>query len=258
MAQLILRKLNKLVAILVTIVFSNSAAAVIIEGSFSGLMWEWQNTNMEITSDATFFSDENAHSPFTGTFWYDTELAGPAVVGGDPWGATSATYSGQHNWLHTTLVGANGAKLDLTSSGQAPTFTANPTENIIVEQYDDGSEYYDRIFLTYEDNDGQSKRQGSLTLESDIAFLNNLGLIQNRANGGDSDSIAGYIYFENSGTLNGVNYFGWVVGELSNFEIHVREPVAVPEPSSLLLFLGPVLLLLWRSGLLPRRVNRKN
>ena len=123
--------LNKLITFLVALIFSSSSSAVIMEGTFSGQMWEWNSSNMEVTPEANFWSDENAFSGFSGSFWFDTELAGPGIVKNDATGV-SATYVGLHNWLHTTLTGANGGSANITSSGASGTFTPQPEEAITV------------------------------------------------------------------------------------------------------------------------------
>ncbi|RYY02625.1 MAG: hypothetical protein EOO53_13690 [Gammaproteobacteria bacterium] len=243
-------------ALFITIIFSYPAAAVIIEGNFGGQMWEWQSTNMQEHPDADFFSDENAFRGFTGTFWYDTELAGSPVLNGNMWefAGESAVYAGPHNWLHTTLTAANGATLNLTQRSSLPTFTENPKETISVARYEND----DLISLSYDDGDWLSNahRVGTITFQPQNSFLNNLSLIQNYSSSSvpSDNNVLGYIYFQDSGTLNGIDYVGWMVGEVNHFDIHVKESTTVPEPSSLFLFLGPLLLILWRANVLPRRI----
>ena len=251
-----LTRLKKIAAISTLFIFSTSAKAVIVEGTFNGLMWEWDNTNMHLTSDAEFFSDENAFRPFTGEFWYDTELASQSSSGVNEWGDAEVVYSGPHNWLHTNLKADNGAILDLTSSGSSPTYTTTPREEISFVRYED----HDLMSLVYADGelyDSRIHRVGSLALEPDVAFLNNLGLIQNTSSNGSQSTVNGYIYFENKGSLNGVDYFGWMVAEVTQFTINTRAPVSVPEPSPLLLFFGPMLFLFWRSGFLKNKLIQK-
>src|SRR5688572_21479498 len=67
--------LSKAIIISIISTLPLPASAIIIEGSFHGRMWEWQSENMEGTPDGKFFTEENAFMPFSGTFWYDTDLA---------------------------------------------------------------------------------------------------------------------------------------------------------------------------------------
>ena len=68
----------------------------------------------------------------------------------------------------------------------------------------------------------------------------------------------GYMEFWTIGKQDGVDYFGWMVAQVNNFSIRIREPVTVAEPSTLLLFLGPLLFLLWRAGILSTRSEQKS
>jgi len=262
-----LSSLSKVITFSMVSTLPLSASAVIIEGSFEGRMWEYQNTNMEGTADAGFFTDDNAFSGFTGTFWYDTDLAGSAVNDTDIDGSVSATYSGPHDWLHTTVTGHDGGTLALTSSGGTETISAKPYEEISVGyyvDYYDGTQH-DRLSVSYDDNfyyhvrdpnlDAQTYRAGSFSLEPAATFLNGLDLIQNASADTNSygGNVVGYLSFETKGKLNGVDYFGWMVGEINQFEIHVQ----TPEPSSLLLFLGPLLLILSRAGLIANPFSHK-
>jgi len=51
-------KSTKLFAVLITLIFSDSASAVIIEGSFEGRMWDYWGTNMELSPEAKFWNGE--------------------------------------------------------------------------------------------------------------------------------------------------------------------------------------------------------
>ena len=236
-----MKNLNKLIALLVTLIFSHCASAVIIEGSFSGKMWDYYETNMYVTPEAKFWNaDENSFRGFEGAFWYDTEVAtqtGFGVVDGD----LTATYTGPRNWLHTTLTGANGGTIDLTSSGSLDTFTSQPRENISVVHDDDRD-----LFGVYYNDDriGMSDhRNGAFSFESydsELFFLKDFSLIQNFSYDG-SFNVVGYVYFDTRGTLNGVDYNALLFGEINSFDIHVRQPVTVPEPSSIMLILAGLL-----------------
>ncbi len=75
-----MKKLSNLIACLLALIFSHSTFAIIMEGTFSGNMTSLDGYNMDVTPDAKFWLPENAHQPFTGTFWYDTDLAGPPDI----------------------------------------------------------------------------------------------------------------------------------------------------------------------------------
>ena len=181
---------GKLTALTIAMTFPLSAFAVIIEGSFNGQMWEFYSENIEGTPEEKFFAPEN-YGGFTGTFWYDTDLAGPAVNQTDIGGFVSATYSGPRDWLHTTVHGYNGGTLELTSSGGEDPFSAKPYEEVTVGYTPNFEEEgrHDQLIISYDDNhiyhprdpnvDASHYRAGSLDLEPGGAFLKELGLIQN-------------------------------------------------------------------------------
>ena len=254
--------LSKVITFSIASTLPLSASAVIIEGNFEGQMWEWYSLNMEGTPDGEFFKDENAFQGFSGAFWFDTDLATKGPMETDFDGAVSVTYAGPHDWLHTKVTGANGASFDMTSSGGKDTFSEKPYEEITVRSipnFDDEGPH-DQFIVSYDDNSSshvpntsnKGFRQGSFSLEPGGLFLNGLSLIQNASDA--SWNVIGYTYFETRGTLNGLDYHGWMVGEINKFDIRVQ----TPEPSSLLLLLGPLVLLLFRAGLITNPFSHKN
>jgi hypothetical protein len=222
-------KPNNLIASFLTALLSQSASAVIIEGSFSATPWEHGSSNMGVTPDAKFWSDETNGFFLTGTFWYDTEVSSETdlgMIGAGP----AAIYSGSHNWLHTTLNNGHGGSIELTSGGNSATFNSNPREAITVAQ-----DYFE---MTYDDHTEQSQRFGGFFLDATdtgVPFINGISLIQDFSF--DQWSTAGQIYFKNRGTANGVEYSSFLYGQIDSFEIHVKQPIAVSEPSQLLLIL---------------------
>lgn len=70
------------------------------------------------------------------------------------------------------------------------------------------------------------------------------------------DNLVGYTGLENSGIANRAEYHGWMISELTAVDMKDDDVVTVPEPSPILLFLGPLLLLLWRLDLLPKALRR--
>lgn len=253
-----MKSAKKVIGCILALVFSQSAFALIMEGTFSGTTGSFINDNMNVTPDAKFWHEnENEYQPFTGTFWYDTELAGPAYH------ESYANYDivkhlQERDWVHTTLVGANGESLDINSGGNSRSFSKHPEDGVYIQRYDDGNTFYDWLSMFYDDFKGNSHRAGSLLVRTDIPVLNGLGLVQNFQISSDIDTNNqpfGSVGFQTRGVRNGVNYEGQFWGSLTKFEIHVRAPVLVPEPSSLFLFLGPLFLLFWRAGLLPTRAR---
>lgn len=105
------------------------------------------------------------------------------------------------------------------------------------------------------DRDELISRTGLLTLESQLPRLNAKDFVQDFnvfAKADISDNIVNYTGLENSGIANRADYHGWMVAELSVAAVDQEEVARVPEPSSLSLLLGPLLLLLWRMDVLPK------
>ncbi|MES2826068.1 MAG: PEP-CTERM sorting domain-containing protein [Pseudomonadota bacterium] len=246
-----MKKLSNLIACLLALIFPHSTFAIIMEGTFSGNMASLDGYNMDVTPDAKFWLPENAHQPFTGTFWYDTELAGPPDIELNE-NFSNAQYIQERDWVHVTLVAANGASLETHSQGNLPSFSQHPTDSItIVRQHGFGLSY-DLLTMGSDDWTEGSYRHGSLTAKANYPIFDGLGLVQNFQISSEIEPTAfASVGFDTRGVLNGVDYFGTFYTQLDKFEIHAREPASVPEPSSLLIFLGPLFLLFWRVGLLP-------
>jgi len=243
--------------------FSCSAFALIMEGTFSGTAGQFINENMHVTPDAEFFHEnQNEYQPVTGNFWYDTDLSGPAY--NDVPSLDLAVYSQERDWVHVTLVDSRGESLEITSGGELPNNSKNPKDSIHIQRYDDGSTFYDSLSLSYSDFGPSPQprvsgpfRSGGLRAASDTPILEGRGLIQSFELSSElnNNEPIGSIYFETRGLLDGINYRGDFRVQLNKFEIHARDSVSVPEPSSLLLLLGPLAFLFWRAGLLPARLR---
>lgn len=253
-----MKKSNKVIvcALATMLSFSPSAFALIIEGTFSGTLGQFINENMDVTPEAKFWHEnENEYQPFTGTFWYDTDLAG-AEIDSQP---DRVTYTQERDWIHITLTGANGGSVELNSRGGLPNFSKHPKDSILITKYDDGNAIYDMLIMYYFDYQAAiyhgvtpNHRQGSLSVTSKTPILNEFGLDQNfeySSELNDNKHIGG-AYFQTLGVINGIRYMGDFWGHVNKFEIHARESASVPEPSSLFLFLGPLAFLFWRTGLL--------
>ncbi len=227
----------KLMVSLVVLLFANSATAVIIEGRFSGQFWDTWGQNMEGAPDGKFWANDTGWGgSFTGNFWYDTDKV-KTVVSGEEQGREYASYSGANDFLHIFLR-RNGQ--ELASSG---------TGSINVERYTDRYGKVKEFFsFGYGEGNGSSYRTGDISFSpyrQPIPFLDGLDLIQTFSfdgNSGYSPEYLGYMQFMNRGYINDVYYEGLVSGEINKFEIHVR----VPEPSSWLLFLCALPLLMLR------------
>jgi hypothetical protein len=249
-----------------TFSLSQSASALIIEGTFSGTTGQFFGENMHIAPDANFFRGqdfqfENEYQPFTGTFWYDTDIVGPGI---SPWSPRVTMYISDADWLHVNVVGANGASIDITSRGSAPNFSEKPNDSIYIvkelEGYVRPQEYMSMFYADYGPwpyRETGPHREGTLSISSTTAFLDGVSLIQDIEFSPEENpnNVRGGVRLSTKGVVEGVIYEGGFSGSISTFEMHVRDSVTVPEPSPILLLLLPLVFLVWRS-LLPMRACR--
>jgi hypothetical protein len=70
------------------------------------------------------------------------------------------------------------------------------------------------------------------------------------------DNVVSYAGLESLGVASRADYHGWMAVNLSPTKADAEETVTVPEPSSLLLLVGPFLFLLWRMDVLPKFFRR--
>lgn len=219
----------KTMVLLATVLFTHSATAVIIEGSFSGRGWDASSYNMELTPDADFWADMSSWgNGFEGTFWYDTDLAEPPVIWEEPGYVLSAAYLGRDDMLHLTLR-VNGKEKVFKTGGSITVGNYTNQYGELLEEFSLGFGGF-VSFSPY---------------RQPVPFLNGLSLVQNFSRDGHTHEFIeylGYMEFLDRGYIGGTYYEGLVSGEINKFEIHVR----VPEPSSLLLLLCFLPLLIWR------------
>ncbi|RYY75612.1 MAG: hypothetical protein EOO52_09510 [Gammaproteobacteria bacterium] len=118
--------------------------------------------------------------------------------------------------------------------------------------------YLDSQTTNYDLKDG-SYNPGNLELVTQKPVLHASSLSQNLSLIPSStiyDNVVSYAGLEAVGVASRADYHGWVAVNLSAAKADTEETVTVPEPSSLLLLIGPFLFLLWRLDLLPRVFRR--
>jgi len=113
---------------------------------------------------------------------------------------------------------------------------------------------------TTSDLKGSPNNIVSFELASQSPALHTGGLAQNLSLLPSStvyDNVVSYAGLEVTGVASRADYHGWVAVNLNATKVDADEAVTVPEPSSLLLLLGPLLFLLWRMDVLTG-ISRKN
>lgn len=263
-------KLCKVLGIISALAFpvSQSVSALIIEGTFSGTTGTFLGENMDLSPDAAFFRGyegelglefENSYQPFTGSFWYDTDIVGPGI---SPWSPRVTMYISDADWLHVNVVGANGASIDITSRGSAPKFSEKPNDSIyIVSELEGYVRPQQSMSMFYADygpwpyRETGPHRDGALTISSTNAFLDGVSLIQDIEFSPEENpnNVRGAVRLSTKGVVDGTIYEGEFSGNITKFEMHVRDSVSVPEPSSLGLIVLPLAFLTWRRRFMSAR-----
>jgi|GEM_PF-2739495 len=108
--------------------------------------------------------------------------------------------------------------------------------------------------------DAKGSSYNIVSLASQTPSLQTGGLAQNLSllpSSNVHDNVVSYAGLESVGVASRADYHGWVAVNLNATKVDANEAVTVPEPSSLLLLLGPLLFLLWRMDVLSG-ISRKN
>ena len=232
------------------------AQAVIIDGTFKGtVMNVSDNGDNNNPYFQDFFSANLEGQSFTGSFWYDTDLA-PANAGTTgQWRTTENT-----NWLGLTF---NVDGKILNSAVLSEGFVQSGTLEIHnIGEIDWGTGIHDftqeyfgvREFITATNGSFLSEQSAGITfLDAIIPSLSGNTLVQDFTWYDDGatyenwDDIPGLaLYFNHTEGANKDIYVG-LAARLSEITVSPRGQASVPEPSALLLFgLGVVALLIRR------------
>lgn len=153
-----------------------------------------------------------------------------------------------------TLIFSNCALAVIVEGG----FSGQVTDEF-VEEFDANASQ-SRIADNYENKNGISLNEDFASYEPQIPNLNSLSADQSFSlllGPNVYDNVVSYAGFENSGIASRADYHGWMAVNLSATKVDIEETVTVPEPSSLLLFFGPLLFIFWRASLLPKFTRKR-
>jgi hypothetical protein len=151
-----------------------------------------------------------------------------------------------------TAVIVQGSVSDNATESHSTILTQAPAQLNGVKHVDQQSTNYNatfssdhRLALAFE---AQTTPAGSL--------LQNLSMIPPST---VYDNVVSYAGLEAVGVASRADYHGWMAVNLGVIRVDAEEAVTVPEPSSLLLLIGPLLLLFWRidtrSGIFRKNAN---
>jgi len=153
-----------------------------------------------------------------------------------------------------TLIFSNCASAVIVEDG----FSSQVSDEFVAENSDINANQ-SRLNDTYENGNGILLHASFTSHESQALELNSLAADQNFSvlpKPNVYDNLVSYAGFENSGIASRADYHGWMTVNLAAAKVDVQEAVTVPEPSSPLLFLGPLVFILWRAGLLPKFIRK--
>jgi hypothetical protein len=161
------------------------------------------------------------------------------------------------NVFFITIIFSHSATAVIVEGSVSGKSAASYSTNLTQEQAQtDGVNYIYQQATNY-DSKGSSYNIGSLELASQTPALHTGDLVQNLSllpSATVYDNVVSYAGLES--VASRADYHGWVAVNLTATKVDAEEAVTVPEPSSLLLLLGPLLFLLWRMDVFPKSFRK--
>jgi hypothetical protein len=240
---------------------SSVAHAVIVDGTFKGTVISvGDNGDNNNPYFVDFFSSNVVGSDFSGSFWYDTDLAPVNTGTTGQWRFTEHT-----NWLGVTF-NVDGKTLNASNIPDGFTQTNSLEIHNIADVngytgiHDFNPEYFGiREFINSANGDFTSDQSAGISfLDSIIPSLSGNSLIQDftwhdeGAVYEDWDDIPALALYFNANTLPGNLINAGLAARLSEITVSPRTQVSVPEPSALILIvIGVAALITRRRKMLP-------
>lgn len=222
-------------ALLLTTSFS--AHAVIIDGTFSGVVTE----SMDISNtNKLIWGESIVGQAFSGSFSYDISLAP-----GDNWSAVNdAIYTSRTNWVEM-IFNIGGRTFNITHDHPPELPLTEVADLVQIADHaipinrDDYQHYsvYDKSIAGDYDYGDYELKTGLVGISDPInSSLDGLGLEQEISWVADgTSSLTGTAFFNIETILNGQNNFATANMDLTQIHIAARNTSSVPEPSSIAL-----------------------
>ena len=226
-------------------IFALPASAVIIEGTFKGIIydaWDYHDGSPTNPYPADFWSGDLTGKSLSGKFWYDTDLA-PANSG-----ATGTVRSSEtNNWMNITFL-IDGKNLEVSRTpDNLPIRYAYEILAVDEEGYMGALEpafsQFDMVdFVLSGDENVRHWQHGGLAFLEGVLPLDGNNVIQqfSWADNGDeySDPLdyPGLAYYYTSSYSNDWEIIAEARARITEFTIGIKD-VTVPEPASLLLIM---------------------
>lgn len=218
---------------------STNVYAVIIEGHFYGTVIGFENGS-EHTNTTGYWDNVKYGSAASGSFWYDTDKAPKNS-------SESSTFSSYHSyterWIHSSF---NIDDKTYSVSGIAPMERwYSESQGIALAHYEPdrtrSAPHHFELFHSIDTSDFQGHYKGVglgitiLSNDEQKPFLDGLSLVQ-EFNWYDVDPHSEALASMWINTVTGDERRGsYAQIDISEFHIRVKNPVNVPEPSSLIL-----------------------
>lgn len=236
-------------------IFALPASAVIIEGTFKGIIydaWDYHDGSSTNPYPVDFWSGDLTGKSLSGNFWYDTDLA-PSNSG------TTGTIrsSETNNWMNITFL-IDGKTLEVSRiPDHLPTRYAYEILAVDEEGYigarEPAASQFDMVdFVLSGDENVRHWQHGGLAFLEGALPLDGNNVIQqfswtdNGEEHPDSLDYPGLAYYYTSSYSNDWEIIAEARARITEFTIGVKD-VTVPEPSSLLLIMMGLMGIILRS-----------
>jgi hypothetical protein len=215
--------------------------AVIIEGTFGGIVSEAQDGNDFDSSYVDIWKGNLVGKSVTGSFWYDTDLAPGNTA--NPNTPNEAIYFKRSNWLGITF-NIDGKVFDISNDNPYSLRASYIVDVVTIDNHVLATNGDNQENFMVSDSVERGTEGGNYELrEGMVAFsdslidvMDGIGLVQEFEWTNHNEwPFAGTGYFSFFSSINGQLSFANASMNISDIHAKVRNQVSIPEPSTVML-----------------------